>query len=378
MFSVKIERVKSGDLVPTSLDPRHADGTIVAENLKEIGATEGESWYASLLFERGKGRQRVRTIRLARRVGESLPGLLADLGADFWVDARKLRNLQILLRAGRFVILRGPSGTGKTTLAERLVAAMGFVESIEVDVGVVSEPKQFFGEESASHGTTTFRPSALTQFLDRAAAYECEHHPARATHLIRLDEINRVHPSLFSAAFNGLFDDGRSVTITTSDGPRVIALPICTAAIGTMNPNRPEFGGTYAIDASTLNRAYVEDLGYPPKAFEVDLLVGRLIRGYALTLERDDAVRIVEAATALRAAAARQQLTLAPSPRNTLDCALLVANGVPVGEAMVDVLLNPYEHRPNDEDSERKRAEMAIAAKIHDVGSVLAPSGMQS
>ncbi|MBI4433880.1 AAA family ATPase [Candidatus Uhrbacteria bacterium] len=355
-IAVIVESSAKGILGVRSMDPQYVDGTIVAENIVTVGASVGERWESSLVFDEGRGHQRKRTVRLMRRC-DATPdaAFVRSLGEDFWVDPDLLWDVQVLLRAGRFVILRGLSGTGKTTLAKRLADAMRMT-SIEVDVGMVEEAKQFFGEESAQHGTTAFRRSALTQFLLAAAAAPPQDPRAGATHLVRLDEVNRVHPKIFAAAWNGLFDDDREVTVTTSEGSVSIVMPPHVGGIATMNPNDPRFGGTYALDAATMNRAAVFDVGFPPKEFEVELLQRQVQQRYHQSIARNDAIHIVNAAAALRTASERRTIPLAPSPRNTLDCALCVARGRPVKIAIERILLQVYEDHPDDPESARKQA----------------------
>lgn len=349
-----------GTLVLDTLDEQ-SDAIVV--NLADSGAKAGEEWYATIVFDERKGRSRTRHVKLLRRVGGGVDGLITTLGDDFWVDPRQLRNLQIFVKAGRTVILRGLAGTGKTTLAERLATAMK-LKFAKVDVGLRAEAKQFFGEEGAADGTTSFVLSDFASFLgDAFKAIEAAKRNGGVTHLALLDELNRVHPKIVSGALHGLFDDTRRVTIPTSTGPKAVELPRNAAVICTINPNTAGFAGTFALDAAMMNRAVVMDITFPPKEFEVSLLIGRLNREHRLELSRTDAIRIVEAASQLREAAAGGTLPLAPSPRNTLDCALLTASGVPCAEAIADVLLQPYEGAADQAETERGMAALAVRAK---------------
>jgi energy-coupling factor transporter ATP-binding protein EcfA2 len=296
---------------------------------------EGDIWQVELVdrSQKAKTRPGTATVRLIAKLQELKSWQKITALPDFWIEAADLQCLLAWLHAGTDVILIGHKGTGKTTFAYAIAAALGWEEPCKVDVYTIKRTTDLFGTDAAKDGSTFFVKSGLLEYIDRAIVSLRE--GLDAQFIVVLDEVNRVHAKV-NESLHGLFDDSRQVTITTSTGSRTIKLPPNLHTLGTMNLGG-EYLGTHGLDMALKDRFQPFRMKPMPRDYEV----AKLVRD--AHIPEADAGRIVDLARCLRDAAAGGQINFAPSYRGCRNVARLVAAGIPMKVACVKGFLGWYE-----------------------------------
>lgn len=309
---------------------------------------EGAEFAVTVIEARGRGANREVTVRLERRIATQTDEPLKD----FWVDERQWRWLLMDLRLGHHVLLRGPKGTGKTTLCYHLASHLG-IPILKVDCTGIYKPKDLVGAEGSREGTLYFVPNEMVEFLAKARGKE-----GRPTALVLLDELSRIRGN--GEGLHPLLDDTRRLSVSTNEGTRVIEVPPGVVFIATANPVGSGHVGTAEIDVALEDRFEPYDLDYPPAEFEIGLLTRRT------GIRESEAGRIVEAANALREKARAGLFPRGggPSPRRTLHTAAFVARGVPLVEAVeAKLVIACYRGDPNRDTTERGIAYATLRSK---------------
>lgn len=337
------------------VDSRMATCGLQLESLPDgLTVKDGDVWRVSLVERKKIRRRDVCVVRLIARVQElqsweriqSLPG--------FWMHPTDLRILFIWLNRGRNVALIGPKGTGKTSLGYEVARALGWQDPLKVDVSAVKTARDLFGSDAADTGSTLFQKSALLNYIDRAWA--CVEEGVDTHFLVILDEMNRNHAKA-NECLHGLFDDFRQLTITTTEGSKIVRLPRNVHVMATLNIGA-NYVGVFNTDEALKDRFMTMRVQPMPFDFEV----AKLARESGLIEAKASA--IVQTAQALRAAADAGQLTFSPSYRGCLGVADLVAFNVNMRDAIIAGFLGWYEgelRRMNGDYVISPNSEMAKA-----------------
>ncbi len=214
---------------------------------------------------------------------------LADFDlVDVYVDPFLKQMLEILLCSGRSVLLRGPQGTGKTTLSRAISAALG-MEYVFFNCAVCFEASDFSASlelsvDDKGAARTWWKPTDVLLAVRRALE------APQTRILVFLDELNRCR----SQALNGimsaidssrrLFDPDRNVWLEIPDNVQWV---------GAINEGK-QFTGTHRLDVAQLDRFAVLELDYPPEPEEIRLLQARY------PLRRKRIADVVKTANAIR------------------------------------------------------------------------------
>jgi MoxR-like ATPase len=218
------------------------------------------------------------------------------------------------------VLLVGPSGNGKTSLAHEFASENGF-QFVKVNCSVVRDPEEWFGYREAIDGSTVFVETDFTKAVKAGNA------------VILLDEINRLEPYLHNSLMP-LLDETRRTSIHGNNievGDNVIFFCTMNLGIG--------FVGTFLLDTAVKNRMdatiVMEKLSFDR---EVQLLIERV--GVTKTV----ASRIVTLMDKLRDVVIRNEMEVDISIRSSLKVARMVNTEiVDIREALTFVIFNNAE-----------------------------------
>ena len=225
-------------------------------------------------------------------------------------------------KAGLFALVIGPKGTGKTSLVRRFAGENGLaLES--VNFSLRTRESHLVGTKTLSSGSVVFDEGVLVRSMKRGGMmYLDELNTAEADMLMRLDEA---------------LDDRRQLVLKESSGETVRAAD-GWFVVATINPL--SHAGTKEVPPQLLSRFPVRiRLEYPPPETEAEI-----VRRHAGTdgcggAELERGIRL---AHTLREAAKVEELAYAPSIRETIAYAKLVASGAPAAGAAASVFGDVY------------------------------------
>ena len=123
---------------------------------------------------------------------------------------------------------------------------------------------------------------------------------------------------------------------------------IATCNIGT------EYSGTNALDRALVDRFFPLELGYIPENEEKKVLISRT------GITSDKAELVVKIANNIRSMVNKNEISVSVSIRETLMIADLVHDGMPLGQALEQILLPMYEGSTSE--GERSTVSKLIAS----------------
>ncbi len=241
-------------------------------------------------------------------------------GPYFWEKPESVAFIEMFIALRRDaglvanLLITGPSGTGKTEGIMRAGNRAG-IPVYKVDCASVTTADKWLGHKEFEDGATKY---VLSEHLKWVEAKDCE--PG----IVLYDEITRLHPTLHNTLLP-ILDGSQSVWVPEL-GIHIKVHPdtifIATANIGV------NYTGTHKLDGAMAGRfGYRMERDYPPQAEEEIILAKRT------GVNATQAKTLVEIANLTRQRMRTGELDDAISTRNLLDCAALVAAGMPIMQA---------------------------------------------
>ncbi|MCK6512566.1 MoxR family ATPase [Myxococcota bacterium] len=178
-------------------------------------------------------------------------------------------KLQILLESGLNILLDGPQGSGKTSVARAIAKALG-MRFVFFNCSAVIEATDFLATIQVR---ATEQGQPVTDFLktDFLRALEEAHEQPQQRFLIFLDEFNRCQESARNALMPAL-DTTRRIYHPINNA--FLSIPDNVQFIAAVNRGN-EFSGTFGIDAAQLDRFAPLQMDYMPAQEEEKLLFER-------------------------------------------------------------------------------------------------------
>lgn len=240
-----------------------------------------------------------------------------------WNNA--LDVLEKAYKAGLFVLIIGPKGTGKTTLVRKFASAMG-KELYSVNFSLRTRESHLVGTRTIDKGQISFVEGVLVKSMkDGTMLYLDELNAAEADVLLRLDEA---------------LDDRRQLVLKEAEGQLIKASPDWFV-IATINPL--SHVGTKELPPQLLSRFPVRmRLDYPPEELELEI-----VKRHVKLADNDGKVRdvkhAIQLARSLRDAAAVEELYYSPSLRESIAFAKMLNAGLSGRQAAEVVYANAYD-----------------------------------
>lgn len=239
-----------------------------------------------------------------------------------WNNA--LDVLEKAYKAGLFVLIIGPKGTGKTTLVRKFASEMG-KELYSVNFSLRTRESHLVGTRTIDKGQINFVEGVLVKSMrDGTMLYLDELNAAEADVLLRLDEA---------------LDDRRQLVLKEAEGQLVKASPDWFV-IATINPL--SHVGTKELPPQLLSRFPVRmRLDYPPEELELEIVKRhvKLVDDGKLR----DVKHAIQLAKSLRDAAAVEELYYSPSLRESIAFAKMLNAGLSGRQAAEVVYANAYD-----------------------------------
>jgi nitric oxide reductase NorQ protein len=247
-----------------------------------------------------------------------------DDDVKFYDWGNFLQTLELAYRAGLFVLIIGPKGTGKTTLVRAFAKKVG-KPLYSINFSLRTRESHLVGSLMMENGSTRFALGIIPKSMQEGAIlYLDELNAAEADVLLRLDEA---------------LDDRRQLVIKEAGEPITIKAHPEWFVIATINPLT--HAGTKELPPQLLSRFPVRIyVDYPPPE-----VVIKIVEMHVPGLDgeqKKNLIKVIEFEKRVRQIATETMLPYTPSLRETIAFAKLLKSGVDAKTAVRLVYVNAY------------------------------------
>jgi nitric oxide reductase NorQ protein len=291
------------------------------------GTTLAECFFAPNIHdERVKHKLSATMTKEAEPVVSSAPSVFTApaIPGDLQVNRELWRFLNATIKLGKYPLLLGPKGCGKSEVARRLAEANG-MDFFEFDCGQAHKPKKQFigGLINGDEGKTEIvRSQFFKAFISDKPT------------LIFLDELTRI-PTVAANFMMTILSRNQSYIYSEDEGVRYEkGKDVVFIAAGNVGYS---YVSTNRLDSAFEDRFVKCMVDYMPESSEIKLITSRVTGvGYS------DAQVIVRAANLLRAAERKGTLSVSLSTRQVLDAAAYIPMGFTAKDVLTKVILTNY------------------------------------
>lgn len=212
----------------------------------------------------------------------------------------KLADVTTDLFAGEHVLMVGPAGTGKSTIAEQAAESLG-IPYYSISLSPMTAASQILGYMQAEG---EYVRSLFREAFEHGGVFH-------------FDEFDNGHPSVL-AVINAALANGAMAFPDQMVKRHVDFRCVASANTYGQGPDRA-YVGRQQIDAATLDRFSVETIGVD-EALELSLCT-------ATGLDKDQVARVLNYIRGLRKTAEERAMTVVISPRASVGMCRLLAAG---------------------------------------------------
>ena len=319
IFPVSVQRneLKEAGHEPTP-EMKAAYTEYVGAHAEEMS---GNASAGSGVLKEQKGRPLSLLSKMKKNPRFAIPTIKTD---GFWVDEDTWWDLMVDLYQNENILFKGPAGSGKTELLMLAARKLG-LDCHVYDMGSMYDPiSDLLGVHRMTAQGSVFDYAQFTQDIQKEG-------------IILLDELSRATPAVNNILMPCL-DSRRTLRVEMAGGKDVRSIPVhpkcrfaATANLGA------GYVGANELDVALRDRFEEFDMTYMPQAEEIELLATKY------KIPRADATNIVKAANNVRDVAAKGDLELSVTTRETIRAAKKVAAGYTAQKAMERTFLPRFE-----------------------------------